>query len=108
MLHFAFDSLWNMQNITFPSGLFCSKPRLQVGCDSSICRQWQICDHAICKERRVNARDENDLVRLWVDTRRISFRYSLRVLIGQLHRRLSLKAVNEHNVVQKGFKKKVR
>ena len=91
--HFCFVSLWNMQSI------------LQVGCDSSICRQLQICDHASCKERRVDARDEDDVVRRRVDRRRISFRMPLEVLIGQLDRRLSSEVAKEKKVVKRQLKK---
>ena len=94
-----------MQSITYPSSLSRSHPTIQVGFDASMCKQWYISNHVYCKESRINSRDENDVVRQWVDTRRISFRYSLEVLIGQLDRRLSSQVAKGKNVVQRRLKK---
>ena len=95
-----------MQSINYPSSLSCSQSAMQAGFDASMCRQWQISNHANCNESRINSRDENDVVARWVDTRRTSFRYSLEVLIGQLDRRLSLQVAKGNHVVQRRLKKK--
>ena len=72
--HVCSVSFWIMLSITYPSSPSCTQPTLQVGRDSSICRQCQNSDHASGKEVGFNARDEEDVVQRW----------SLEVLMGQL------------------------
>ena len=84
-----------MLSITYPSSPSCTQPTLQVGCDSSICRQCQNSDHASGKEVGFNARDEEDVVQRW----------SLEVLMGQLDGQFSSEVLKKRKVAGRQLKK---